>query len=72
MSNSLIPTAVYETYFMSKLYSDWGQYYKIDVGTFSKESFALEFAANKLKKSIVRIYNELPKFARYDKFHLKS
>lgn len=66
MSDLLISTAVYETYFISRLYGDSYQSYKIDVGTFSKESFALEFAANKLKKSIVRIYNELPKFARHD------
>lgn len=66
MSDLLIPTAVYETYFISRLYADSYQFYKIDVGTFSKESFALEFAANKLKKSIVRIYKELPKFARHD------
>lgn len=66
MSDLLIPTAVYETYFISRIYGDSYQSYKIDVGTFSKESFALEFAANKIKKSIVRIYKELPKFARYD------
>ncbi len=66
MSDLLIPTAVYETYFMSKLHSYMGQSYKIDVGTFSKKSFALEFAANKLKKSIVRIHKELPIFTKYN------